>query len=93
MAKRDRWEACDRNAYKLDREIKRACREKGLPLETRQTGSHRIYKVPGGSAPVPMKREIKKGTWDSIMKALIALGIAVVILASYMFILELQAFI
>lgn len=74
----DKWNRCHRDPRKLDAEIQRSCREKDIPLEIRQTGgSHRVYKTPRGSLSIPQHHnEIPKGTWGSIWKMLLALGIA-----------------
>lgn len=70
------WDRCHRNPKKLDTQIKRSCREKDIPLDIRQNGtSHKVYSVPDGSVSIP-QHEIPKGTWGSIWRTLVALGIA-----------------
>jgi hypothetical protein len=76
-----RWEKCHRDPDKLITEIRRSCREKEIPLKERQNGSsHWVGKVPKGSMVVSRHGEIPKGTWGSIMRALVGLGIATIAL-------------
>lgn len=71
-----RWSRCNRDTRKLDSAIKKTCFEKEIPLKIRQVGSHRIYQTLRGSISMPMHGELPKGTWGSIFRALVALGIA-----------------
>lgn len=73
----DCWEKCHRNPEKLISEIRRSCREKDIELVERQNGSsHWVGKTPRGSVVVSRHGEIPKGTWGSIFRMLVGLGIA-----------------
>ena len=75
---RDRWEKCSRDPDRVITEIRRSCREKEIPLVERQNGSsHWVGKTPQGSVVVSRHGEIPKGTWGSIWRTLVGLGIAV----------------
>lgn len=77
----DRWGRCGRDPEKLIKEIRRSCKEKQIPLQERQNGSsHWVGKVPRGSVVVSRHGEIPKGTWGSIWRTLVGLGIALFLL-------------
>ncbi len=78
----DRWNRCGRKPQKVIKEIRRACDEKQIPLTERQNGtSHWVGSTPKGSVVVSTHGEIPKGTWSSILKMLVAIGLAAIVIA------------
>lgn len=82
--KHKNWQKCKRKPDKIIKELRRTCRKQGRSLKERQNGTaHWVGKVsagpdgePAGSVLVSRHGEIPKGTWNSIFKKLVALGLA-----------------
>lgn len=53
----------------------------------RQKGSHRIYKGPKGSVPMPYPGELSKGLWCALIKQLIAIGLGLMALVPFVAVL------
>ena len=76
-----RMQKTGRNPDKMLKEIRRACDEKGYKVEERQNGgSHRVVVIYGErtvGTVVTQHGEIPKGTFRSILKALVAAGLII----------------
>ena len=76
------WAKCGRDPEKIISEFRRECRAQGIELEERQNGSsHWVGKTSRGLLVVPRGHgDLKTGTHCAIMKALAAMGFALVLL-------------
>ena len=83
-----RWVRTGRKPDKVIKEVRRTCARRDLELIERQNGtSHWIGKVVEpdghhrGSLVIPRHGEIRKGTWGTICKMIVKLGLAVLVVA------------
>lgn len=67
----------DRNPEKLTRQLERDLSRMDISWETRQSGSHRTYKTDRGNVVIPMHGELPEGTFMSIVRMIVRLGIVV----------------
>lgn len=67
-----------RNPEKLCRQLERSMRDNGIEYNVRQSGSHRTYQADKGNVVVSMHGEIPKGTFRSILKMALRIGIIMV---------------